>query len=78
MEDFVGRITKIDERYWIEKVSLVRSSIPKKPDNTSGIETAPPPYVYARHTKNPHNPRLKRFEVFSHAQTIRGNPELPI
>ena len=30
LQDFIGRLTKIEDRYWIETDSFVHSSIPKK------------------------------------------------
>ena len=62
-------MTKIEDRYWIERDSFVHSSHPKKPDTTSGIKRTSYLFVHAPHTQNPHNPSLLRSEVFPNAQT---------
>ena len=69
-EDFIGRMTKIEDRYWIETDSFVRSPHSIKPKTTSGIKGTEHSYVYAPHTQHPNNPRLSRFEVFPTAQTF--------
>ena len=38
LQEFIGGMTKIDERYWIETDSFIHSSLPKKIDSTSGIK----------------------------------------
>ena len=43
-------MTKIEDRYWIETDSFVRSPHSKKPTTTSGIKGTEHPYVYAPHT----------------------------
>ena len=35
LQDFVGRMTKIDDRHWVEKDSFVHSSLPNKTDTFS-------------------------------------------
>ena len=75
LQDFIGRMTKIEDRYWIETDSFVHSSPPKKPDTTTGIKGTSYPDVHAPHTQNPHNPSLSRFGVFPNAQTFCGKPE---
>ena len=75
LQDFVGRMTKIEDRYWIETDSFVHSSKPNKTDTTQGIKELIFPYVQARHSQNPHNPSLSRFEIFPHAQTFCGKPK---
>ena len=75
LQDFVGRMTEINDRYWIETVSFIHSSLPNKTDTFSGIKGTSFPYTHAPHTKNPHNLSLSRFELFPHTQTICGKPE---
>ena len=72
LQDFVGRMTKIEHRHWFETEYFVHSFFPNKTD-THGIEGIPFPYVHAPHTQNPHNPSLSRFEVFAHDQTLCSN-----
>ena len=74
LEDFVGRMTKITNRYWIETDSFIHSSVPNKTDTSSGIKGTSFPYLHAPHTQNPHNPSLSRFEFFLHTQTFCGKP----
>ena len=66
---------KIDDRYWIETGSFVRSSIPKKSTTNNGTKGTSYPYVHAPHAQNPYNPSLSRFEVFPNAQTFCGKLE---
>ena len=61
LQDFVGRMKKIEDRYWIETDSFVHSSIPNKSDNTYGIKGTSFPYIHVPHTQNLHNPSLSRF-----------------
>ena len=75
LQDFFGRMTKIEDRYWIETDSFVHSSHSTKSDTTSGIKGTAHPYIHAPHSQNPNNPSLSRFEVFSNAQTFCGKPD---
>ena len=75
LQDFIGRMTKIDDRYWIETDSFVHSSHSTKPDLTSGIKSTSHPYIHAPHPQNPNNPSLSRFEIIPNAQTFCGKPE---
>ena len=72
LQDFCGRMTKSEDRYWIETDSFVHSSHSTNPDVTSGIKGTAHPYVHAPHTQNPNNPSLSRFEVVPTAQTFCG------
>ena len=38
LQDFIGQMTKIHDRYWIATDSFIHSSKPKKPNTTSGIK----------------------------------------
>ena len=73
LQDFVGRMTEINDRYWIETDFFVHSSLPNKTDTSSRIKGTS--YIHAPHTQNPHNPSLSRFELFPHTQTFCGKPE---
>ena len=75
LQDFIGRMTKIDDRYWIETDSFVHSATPKKSSSFDGIKGTSYPYIRAPHSETPHNPSLSRFEVFSNAHTFCGKPE---
>ena len=75
LQDFIGRMTKIEDRYWTETDSFVHSSLSKKSATNNGIKGTSYPYVHAPHAQNPHNPSLSRFEVFPKAQTFCGKPE---
>ena len=74
LQDFIERMTKIEDRYWIETYSFVHSPHSIKPKATSGIKGTEHPYVYAPHTQHPNNPSLSRFEVFPTAQTFCYRP----
>ena len=75
LQDFLGRMTKIEDRYWIEIDSFVHSRHSVKPKTTSGIKGTEHPYVSAPHTQHPNNPSLSRFEVYPTAQTFCGKPD---
>ena len=75
LQDFIGPMTKIEDRYWIETDSFVHSPHPIKSKTASGIKGTEYPYVYAPHTQHPNNPSLSRFEVFPTAQTFCGKPD---
>ena len=64
LQDFIGRMTKIEDRYRIETDSFVHSSIPKKPTPHNGIKGTSYPYIRAPYTETPHIPSLSRFEGF--------------
>ena len=75
LQDFIGRMNKTDDRYWIETDSFINSSLPKKSDTSYGTKGTSFPYIYAPLTQNPHNPSLSRFDLFPHTQTFCGKPE---
>ena len=77
LQDFLGRMTEIEDSYWIETDSLIHSPYSIKPKTTtSGIKGTAHPYGHAPHTQNPNNPSLSRFAVYPTAQTFCGKPEL--
>ena len=61
LQGFLGRMTKIEDRYWIETDSFVHSSHSTKSDTTSGIKGTAHPYIHAPQTQNPNNPSLFTF-----------------
>ena len=75
LQDFLGRMTKIEDRYSIETGSFVHSPHPVKPKTTSGIKGTEHPYVSAPHTQHLNNPSLYRFEVYPTAQTFCGKSD---
>ena len=75
LQDFLGQMTKNEDRYWIDTDSFVHSSHSTKSDTTSGIKGTAPPYIHGPHTQNLNNPSLSRFEVFPNAQTFCGKPD---
>ena len=77
LQDFIGRMTKLEDRYWIKTDSFVHSSLSTKPEATSGIKGTAHLFLHASHTQNPNNPSLSRFEVFRNAQTFCGKPDPP-
>ena len=58
LQDFIGRMTKIEDRYWIETDSFVHSPHPIKSKTASGIKGTEHPYVYAPH------PNTQIIQVF--------------
>ena len=77
LQELLGRMTKLEDRYWHETDSFVHSSHSIKPETTSGIKGTAHPFVHAPHTQNPIIPSLSRFEVFPTAQTFCGKPHPP-
>ena len=75
LRDFYGRMTKIEDIYWIEIDSFVHSSISNESDTTQSMKGTRFPYVHAPHAQNPHNPSLSRSENFPQAQTFCSKPE---
>ena len=58
LQDFIGRMTKIDDRYWIETYSFVHSATSKKSYSFDGIKGTSYPYIRDPHTETPHYPSL--------------------
>ena len=75
LQDFVGRMTNVNDRYWIETDSFIHSFLPSESDTSSGMKGTSFPYNHAPHIQNPHNPSLSRFELFPHTQKFCGKPE---
>ena len=78
LQDFVGRMTKIEERFWMETNSFLHSSIPKYSDDITGKKGTPYPYVHAPHTQNPHNSSLSRLKKVHKLKLFEVNQTLYI
>ena len=78
LQDFIGRMTKIEDRYWIETDSFVHSPHSVKSQTASGIKGTKHPYVHAPHTQHPNNPSLSRFEVYLQHKPFVVNQTLSI
>ena len=74
LQEFIGRMTRIKDRYWIETDNFIDSSNNTKHLQTEGIKGTKYPNV-----KTPQstvdNPRLSRFEIYPIAQTFCGKPK---
>ena len=74
LQEVIGRMTKIKDRYWIKTDTFIDSSNITKHLQTEGIKGTKYPNV-----KTPQstvdNPRLSRFEIYPIAQTFCGKPE---
>ena len=74
LQEIIGRMTRIKDRYWIETDNFIDSSIITKHLQTEGIKGTKYPNL-----KTPQstvdNPSLSRFEIYPIAQTFCGKPE---
>ena len=74
LQEFIGRMTRIKDRYWIETDNFIDSSNITKHLQTEEIKGTKYPNV-----KTPQstvdNPSLSRFEIYPIAQTFCGKPE---
>ena len=74
LPEFIGRVTRIKDRYWIETDNFIDSSNITKHLQTEGIKGTKYPKV-----KTPQstvdNPSLSQFEIYPIAQTFCGKPE---
>ena len=68
LQDFIGQMTKIEDRYWIETDSFVHSPHSIKLDATSGIEGTAHPYVHVLHTQTQ---IILVFHVLKFFQTLK-------
>ena len=71
--DFIRRMTKSEDGYWIETHSIVQSSLPKESDTTSGFKGTSYPYVHIPQTQNH---KILIFHVLKYAQTFCGKPNI--
>ena len=74
LQEFIGRMTRIKDRYWIETDNFIESSNNIQNLQTEGIQGTKYPNV-----KTPQsiidNQSLSRFEIYPIAQTFCGKPE---
>ena len=74
LQGFIGRMTRIKDRYWIETDKFIKSSNTTENLQIEGIQGTKYPNV-----KKPHstadNPSLSRFEIYPIAQIFCGKPE---
>ena len=74
LQEFIGRLTRIEDRYWIETDNFIDSSNITKHLQTEGIKgTKYPNFKTPQSTVD--NPSLSRFEIYPIAQTFCGKPE---
>ena len=74
LQEFIGRMTRIKDRYWIETDNFIKSSNNTQNLQTEGIQGTKYPDV-----KTPQstvdNASLSRFEIYPIARTFCGKPE---
>ena len=74
LQEFIGRMTRIKDRYWIETDNFIEPSNIKQNLQTEGIQGA----RYSN-VKTPQstvvNPSCSRVEIYPIAQTFCGKPE---
>ena len=74
LQEFIGKMTKIKDRYWIETDNFIDFSNITTHFQTKGIKRTKYPNV-----KTPQstvdNPSLSQFEIYPIAQTFCGKPE---
>ena len=74
IQEFIGRMTRINDRYWIETDTFIEASNITQNFQTEGIHGTKFPNV-----KTPQspvdNPSFSRFEIYPIAQTFCGKPD---
>ena len=74
LQEFIGRMTRIKDRYWIETDTFIKTSNITQKFQSEGIKRTKFPNV-----KTPQstvdNPSLSRFEIYPIAQTFCGKPD---
>ena len=74
LQEFIGRTTRVKDRYWIETNNFIESSNITQNLQNEGIKGTKNPNV-----KTPHstvdNPSFSRFEIYTIAQTFCEKPE---
>ena len=74
LQEFIGRMTRIKDRYWIETDTFIETSNITQKLQTEGIQGTRYPNVKTPQSKVS-NPSLSRFEIYPIAQTFCGKPE---
>ena len=74
LQEFIGRMTRIKDRFWIETNNFIESSNITQNLQTEGIQG-----TKYTNVKTPQStvdiPSLSRFEIYPIAQTFCGKPE---
>ena len=74
LQEFIGRMTRMKNRYWIETDTFIETSNITQKLQTEGIQGTRYPNVKTPQSKVS-NPSLSRFEIYPIAQTFCGKPE---
>ena len=74
LQEFIGRKTRIKDRYWIETDTFIETSNITQKLQTEEIQGTRYPNVETPQSKVS-NSSLSRFEIYSIAQTFCGKPE---
>ena len=74
LQEFIGRMTRIKDRYWIETDNFIEFSNFTQNLQTEGIQGTKYPNVKTPQS-TVENPSLSQFEIYSVAQTFCGKPE---
>ena len=74
LQGFIGRMTRIKDRYWIETDNFIESSNITQNLQNEGIKGTKYPNVKTQQS-TVDNPSLSRFEIYPIAQTFCGKPE---
>ena len=74
LQEFIGRMTRIKDRYWIETDNFAESSNITQNLQIEEIQETKYPNVKTQQS-SVDNPCLSRFEVYPIAQTFCGKPE---
>ena len=74
LQEFIGRMTRIEDRYWIETDNFIESSNITQNLQNEGIQGTKYPNVKTPQT-TVDNPSLSRFEIYPIARTFCRKPE---
>ena len=74
LQELIGRMTRIEDRYWLETHNFIESSNITQNLQTEGIQGTKYPNVKTPQSTGD-NPSLSRFEIYPIAQTFGGKPE---
>ena len=74
LQQSIGRMTRIKDRYWIEIDNFIESSNITQNFQSEGLQGTEYPNVKTPKS-NVENPSLSQFEIYPIAQTFCGKPE---
>ena len=74
LQEIIGRMTRIKDRYWIETDNFIKSSNITQNLQNEGIQGTKYPNVRTPQS-TVDKPSLSRFEIYPIAQTFCGKPE---